>query len=238
MLVDFRLPAQGLVVQTRRQEVIANNLANGNTPGFLRDTVAVEAAGDGGGRNALPAPRIAAVGARPAPGGMRATGNPLDIAVSGEAYLTVQSADGARLSRGGTFTRTADGTVVDPAGRPLLGQGGPLQLTGSRIEISPSGVVSVDGSPVDTLAVRSLAPEARLQKTPDGLLWPAGGEAELATPESFGVFQGYQEDSSVNPVSEMVEMITVMRAYEAGVRTVQALDDALGLAGERLARLV
>lgn len=240
MLVDFRLPAQGLTVEARRQDVLANNLANGNTPGFLRDTVVVESepAARPPSRGALPAPRIAAVVARPAPGGMRVTGSPLDIAVSGEAYLTLQSSEGVRLSRGGAFTRQADGTVTDPAGRALLGQGGPIQITGVRIEISPSGVVSVDGSQVDTIAVRGIAPGAALQKTADGLLMPAGGEAELTTPETYGVFQGYLEDSAVNPVSEMVEMIAVLRAYEAGIRTVQAFDDALGLAEDRLGRLV
>ena len=237
MLGDYAIASSGLTVQLARHEVLANNVANGSTTGFLRDTVVVETGATRPGTGGLPQARVAGVVTQAATGGLRPTGNPLDLALRGDGYFQVETPDGPRLSRAGSFTLDGGGTLRDVSGRALLGEGGPIITAASRIEVRASGEIVGDGEVIDTISLRAVAPGAPIQKTKEGLLWPARGEGDLVNAEATEVVQGYLENSAVNPVREMVDMIAAFRAYEAGVRSLQALDSVLGQATERIGRL-
>jgi flagellar basal-body rod protein FlgG len=235
--------ARGLVTELARHEVIANNVANAHTAGFLRDAVVVNAAppataGGASGAAALPWPEVAGTIVETQPGGLRRTDNPLDLAVSGDGYFVVETTEGRRLTRDGSFTLDSEGSLLTHAGQQVQGDGGAIQTTARTIEVTAQGELIGDGAPLDRLQLLRPRTGAVLVKTAEGLLAPLDGDAALEPAEDVQVLQGYQEDSSVNAVREMVDMIGAFRAYEAGVRSIQALDSAVGTAIDRVGRLV
>lgn len=248
MLATYRVAARGLVVELTRHEVLANNIANARTPGFQPDEVVISAAARSGagaapttvaGKTAsLPEPEITGTYTRAQPGGMRRTDNPMDFAVRGDGYFVVDTPDGPALTRGGSFLFRQDGTLVTASGHAVQGAGGPISTNAQRIQVNAEGEVAGDGAAVDRLAVRAVRPGATLVKTRDGLVMPAGGDADLVPATDYEVHQGYIEDAAVEPVREMVDMINAFRAYEAGIRSIQASDDMLRTATDRLGRLV
>ena len=113
MIEGLRRAEQGMLPRIQQQESLANNLANSLTPGFKRDRVTFQALlkqqADGGSPAELPGGASYAIvpAMRPdmRPGVLEATGNPLDVALSGDGFFVVQTAAGERYSRAGNFTR-------------------------------------------------------------------------------------------------------------------------------------
>ena len=158
-------------------------------------------------------------------GGMRQTGNALDVALNGEGYFTVLTPDGLAYTRDGQFTLDAEGNLVTSAGYYVQGEGGPIQITGEHVEIAPKGEIVVDGQVVNQLMVRRFEPDALL-RVQEAMYRPqssTGGEA-VEAPE---VMQGFLELSNVNVVREMVDMIAAQRHYEANAKVIRAQDETL-----------
>ena len=219
-------------------DAIAQNLANASTVGYKRDlprfqsfqATLLERMTDGGG---------AAVGALGSGGGVRAlatdftdgalqrTGNPLDIALSGQACLAVQTPQGVRYTRDGALTRSAQGLLVQTnGGSPVLDQAGrPIAIPARArdITISPAGDIRADGVSVGRLQLAAVGPGTGAVKQGDDLF--AQASAAPAGPD-VTVHQGFLEASNVNIVQEMVAMIAVQRAYETDQKMSQAEDDA------------
>ncbi|MCD4830117.1 MAG: flagellar basal-body rod protein FlgF [Candidatus Cloacimonetes bacterium] len=159
------------------------------------------------------------------PGGMRQTGNPLDVALNGEGFFTVLTPDGVAYTRDGQFSLDATGNLVTSAGFFVQGEGGPVQITGGQVEIAPMGEIIVDNEVVNRLMIRNFDTEG-LARVKDALYRPlhqSGGEPV----ESPGVMQGYLELSNVNIVREMVDMIAVQRHYDANGKVIRAHDETL-----------
>ena len=227
----------GGVVQLRRLEVIAHNLANAGTVGFKRDRLLVtEHAGKKGERDpfAVVLDRSGADGPSSAdPSGTHTdlsqgptvrTGGALDVAIVGEGFLTVDTPGGARLTRDGRLAIAPDGLLVNLAGQPVRGDAGPIYLPeASELEIRPDGEVYAD----DVLAgrlevVRPLDPNA-LQKVGSGQWDPgAAGFEPIEEPE---VVQGFVEGSNVEPVTTLVELIQAQRSFDAGQQMIRAHRD-------------
>ncbi len=234
--------ATGMITQQRRLDVISNNLANVNTPGFKRDFLADTAYPE------APMYRVAQGGASfigtlgfgvgtPTvhtdftQGSLRTTDNPLDVALIGEGYFVVDGAQGERYTRSGHFFRDAEGYLVTSAGEYVQGVEGPINIAGSSVEITGDGTVMVDGQAVDRLRVVWFPPGtgAKLGET----LWVA---AEVFEVEQFHIQQGAVEASNVNSVKEMVDMINVLRAYEANQRVITSEDQLLEKAVNEIGR--
>lgn len=142
----LRAGADALRYWQRRQEVLANNLANTSTHGFRGERVFARLLADG---TVTPE---AETDWRP--GQMTATGNPLDFALGGAGFLVVATEDGERLVRGGSFRLDADGTLVDASGAALLDeQGNPVVLPPGKVTVQNDGMVLVDGRHLATLRV-------------------------------------------------------------------------------------
>lgn len=225
----------GALTQQHRLDVIANNLANVNTTGFKSDKLAFR---DTFRRYAhdllnpnqtvneqvpwprgyvLAQPRIAERVIDLSQGGLKSTGNPLDLAIAGDAFFQVQNANGQFLTRQGVFHRSADGYIVDGHGNQLLGEGGPIQIpeTGS-ILIGGNGAVLVDGELIDTISLVSVADPKALEKMGNSLLRVRPDADVQAQPaEDASVEQGFLESANVEVVTEMVNMIEALRAFEA-----------------------
>ncbi len=234
----------GALTQEYRMNIIANNLANVNTTGYKRDRMAfkdvfVHYAHDDireplmhlksqplfPNPDYYAKPRIAVSKIEFEQGSLRQTGNDLDMALVGEGFFKVRTAQGRDLyTRDGSFKVDATGALVNARGDSVLGEGGPIELPpGSKIVVNGSGQIFADGAQVAQLAVVQVEdPATSLQKVGHNYFEPMveGGAPELPAAETV-VEQGYLEAPNVEVVTEMVNMIETHRAFEAYQKVIQ-----------------
>lgn len=225
----------GAMSNEQRLNLIANNLANANTTGYKKDVVTfhdtfqrfahdylVDSRPYLRDKNLWPQPEVLAKprlsnqGVDLSQGSLQRTGNPLDLAISGDGFFKVRTADGDFLTRTGSFQLTTDGTVITEQGYQLLGQGGPLVLpNGGDVEISSNGQVRVRGEEINALDLVTVTNPADLEKVGNNLYHlRQGSKATEAPAPEAQVEQGYLEKANVEVVTEMVSMIEVQRAFE------------------------
>lgn len=219
-----------------RQDVIANNLANLNTPGFKADLYQAQVmylTNQNGQVDNNSQSYIVQLPStiNSSPGDLMTTGRPLDVAVSGNGYLAVQGASGEVYTRGGSFHIDAEGQLLTPSGNPVLGDGGPISIPPARsITIGSDGTISVvplDGTSntvavVDRIKTVSI-PGAQLSRTPDGFLTLSGGGVAEAD-ATVQVVSGALEGSNVNAVDQMVQMISASRDFDAQMKIMATVD--------------
>ncbi len=108
-------------------------------------------------------------------------------------------------------------------GEPLLGEGGPIQIDGTRIEVTLEGTVMVDGAEVARLRLVQFPNLDGIIREGNSLLYVP--DAEPAEPGSFRIIQGSLEKSNVNPIQSMVELIDIQRQFEAYQRALRTMDE-------------
>ena len=234
----------GNIAALKRLEVISNNMANINTPGFKRDRVRFEHVLDGQGNTpAVPEGTTAdpimqkdSVFIDYTQGPMTRSKNPLDLAIDGDGFFVVSTPTGQAYTRQGNFRTSADGTLVTVDGFPVMGQGGPIKIQGSEVDIDSKGVVSVDGTPAGTINVVDFPKPYNLTKSAGALFTPAD---PLATPQpaKADIRQGHLEGSNVETISEMVKMIETNRYFEACSKVIQGYESMATKATTDLGRL-
>ncbi len=237
----------GMRNEQKRLDIISNNLANSTTVGYKEENVVSRAFKDliatkiRDGSNAYVDEPIGKfnLGVKIGEtymdwgqGSLRETGNTFDIAIQGDGFFTmrVTNANGessTKYTRCGTFKCTADGYIVDADGNHLQGSGGDLQIPtdANDIVIKKDGSVFADGELVDTITLTDFEDYDYLELYGDNMYNAVEGaeiKAATATME-----QGFTEQSNVNVISEMVSMITITRAYEAGQKMIQTQDTLL-----------
>ena len=159
-----------------------------------------------------------------AQGAMRTTGNMLDLAVSGEGYFAIQTPQGVRYTRDGSFYRQANGALVTARGQAVLNaQNRPIVLPDSvDVSIGAKGEITAGGRRIDTLQFVQFDDRRAVLKQGDNLYRPQqGAQPQAATGE---IQQGMLENSNVNIASEMVGLINNYRIYEAGSRALVTQD--------------
>jgi len=139
-------------------------------------------------------------------------------------------------TRDGAFTLDAGGYLVNSRGERVLGEGGPLLVEGERFSVSGEGVLfSPGGDELGRLRVVEFADPAVLRKAGNNCFTaPPGADLPAANPD---VRQGFLERSNVDLAAEMVDVVSCTRAYEANARILQAHDDLLGLAINKVGTL-
>jgi flagellar basal body rod protein FlgG len=223
----------------RRQEVLANNLANVNTDGFKAERAFAHLLGDG---------RTPAIDTATdlAPGPMTATGTPLDLAVEHDGFFVVQTPGGERLSRGGELHLDAKHRLVDQSGNALLGEddakGGArgavvLPAGTASIQIDRGGAVIADGHQVARLRLEGIPAGTSLQHEAAGLFAAPPARARIA-PADRSIRQGVREESNVGTVQSLVDMISVQRAYASVQKVLTTIDSARGIAVTELGKPV
>lgn len=222
--------AAGARALTQRQDGIANNLANANTPGFRADNVAFRAVpvrGDGEQTRVVSLEASAGYDATSGP--IQQTGRSLDIAVMGKGWIAVRAPDGTEAyTRAGALQVDDQGQLKTAAGAPVAGEGGPLTIPpGTTVAIARDGTVTARGEsgPAQTVGRIKLVnpPAADLRKGPDGLMRLAGGEEAPADP-LVRIASGALEGSNVNVVESMVGMIAAARQFETTMKLLQTAD--------------
>lgn len=214
----------------QRQDGLANNLANANTPGFRADQVAFRAVPVmGAGASTRVQAIEASVGFDPKSGPVQSTGRGLDIAVVGEGYVAVQAPDGTEAyTRSGSLEVGPDGVLNAPGGLPVAGEGGTLNIpAGATVNIAQDGLVTAQGAsgPAQTVGRVKLVnpPAGELRKSADGLLRMASGEDAQADP-AVRVAAGALEGSNVSVVEAMVQMIAAARQFETQMKLLQSAE--------------
>jgi flagellar basal-body rod protein FlgF len=236
----------------RELDVVANNVANLNTTGYKADNVIFhEHLMPVARANAFRAPdrQISFVQDRAtwldlAQGPVQQTGNPLDIAISDNAFLTVQTPAGERYTRNGALQINSAGELVTSEGLQVIGQNGPIVFQGNdrNVSISTDGTISVREGNNTTDSLRgklrfaSFDQPQRLQK--DGTstyMMPPGMQAQ--TPTTVRIVQGAIEKSNVRGVVEMTRMVEVTRTYTQVAGMLQQQADMRRSAIEKLAEV-
>ena len=207
--------ASALRYYERRQEIVANNLANADTDGFKAERVFARLI-----EESHPAPDTATDLRR---GALKETGNPFDIATDSDGFFVVSTPQGERLSRGGALQRSPDGILTDASGHALLGEQGVIKLGPGQITIDRDGLVAVDGDAVDRLRMETVPAGTDMQHDA-GTLFIPGPTRQALAPGSRAVKQGFVEESNVNTISTMVDMISVQRAYANAAKALTTLD--------------
>lgn len=222
----------------RAQQIHANNLANLDTGGFRADLeLATSRAVSGYGYDARHMSQLQANAVASREGVMRATGQDLDVAISGQGYFAVQFGDAEAYTRAGHFTVDQDGQLTLD-GRAVLGDGGPIVLPPfARVQIATDGVISIQApgqfelQQVDRL--RLVKPEpAEVTKNQAGLIVARNGEP-LPADETVVVRSGHLEGSNVSAIEEMIAVMNLTREFEIQMKLYRAAD-AMAESGNRL----
>jgi flagellar basal-body rod protein FlgF/flagellar basal-body rod protein FlgG len=211
----------GLVARTQALDTAASNLANAQTAGYraereyFRSILLDPLAGNsqlGGTVN-----NFGVLGGDHldmAQGVLTPTGNPLDLAIEGQGFFAVQTPNGIRYTRDGSFHRAKDGLLVTAAGEPVLSsQGKPIPVPPGEVSVGADGAISVAGGTAAIVGVFSFA--AGTQLTPEGknrYLPPAGAQAALATGSS--VTQGSLEAANQDAIQGSLDLIVMQRQAE------------------------
>jgi flagellar basal-body rod protein FlgG len=246
------IAATGMAAQSLNVEVIANNIANSNTTAFKRSqaqfadllyqaerTAGVPNQGSAGG---IPENSQVGLGVHPIAistlnmqGPIHATGNQLDLAISGRGWFQVQGANNQTLyTRAGNFSKNASGQLVTQDGY-LVTPNISFPTTTTNIQINQTGAVFADPgtgvlTQVGQLTIASFANDAGLQALGNNLYQEtaAAGSPQVQNPGSPGLGtlqQGYLENSNVDPVQEITNLISAQRNYEMNSKVITAADD-------------
>lgn len=241
----------GMITQSKRMDVITNNLANVNTNGFKEDNlvsrsfeeVLIERINDPSIVNTTKqvgpltlGVHIDQVFTRFEQGSMQQTGNQTDFAIRGEGFFVVQTDDGEFYTRDGAFEIDDAGRLTTKEGNPVLGRNGQINIGSNKFSVNSNGEVFVNGAFVDSLRVVSFENNDDLRKSGSNLYM--NFNPQNAEVESDGtIAQGYLEGANVDLVKGMVEMIEVYRNYETNQRVVKMLDETLAKAVNDIARI-
>ncbi len=213
----------------RRLETVANNVANASTAGFRAEEVSFEELMSKVSGESVSYVSRGKTHLSMAAGEMTSTGNPLDIAVRGEAWFGIETANGTAYTRDGRLRMDPDGTLRTLSGFPMLdSSGSPLQLdpNGPTPLIAGDGTVTQGSRRLGAVGLFRMDPNANLVRGEGASVIPD----VVPTPEldfaASGVVQGFVEKSNVNGITEMSRLIAIQRAFEAVSGTISDMETA------------
>jgi flagellar basal-body rod protein FlgF len=231
MDITTALAASRLIAQQRAMDITANNIANANTPGYRTERVQFgdfiddqSGAASAPGVKSISYTQDRATYREAQPGSITHTGNPFDLALTGDGYFTVNTKNGPRLTRDGRFGPMPDGTLADSGGNAVLDTNGkPIQIppTDTQVSIAGDGSVSTESGPVGKIGVVTADP-MKLRAEGGTNFVSDAPTSPVATP---GVVQGAMEESNVQPVLEVTRMMDNERQFQFVTQLVQAESD-------------
>ena len=209
-----------LVSRTQELDTIANNLANASTVGYRAQTnIFSSVLAATGNAAASPLNRaindygvLSGTGLDLSEGALQKTGNDLDMAIQGPGFFVIQTANGPVYTRNGSFQVSSRGQLVTSTGDAVMGDKGVITILPGPVSISPDGTISSNGAVTGKLRV--------VEFPPDTVLTSAGGTHYTAPPNTAKpatgstVAQGVVENSNVNPIIGMVELVSAQRSAE------------------------
>ncbi len=245
----------GMYNEQKRLDVIANNIANSATTGYKQEGVtsqsfdnvlAIKVKDYSVDKNEVIGSmtlgvKVGEIYTNHTQGSVRATSNTYDLALDGAGFFKVKVTDKMgnehmRYTRAGNFTVTQDGYVTDADGNRVQSMTGDLMVpTQAEIVFDQQGFVYANGELVDQLALTDFEDYNYLKKYADTMYEPVDGATEIGA--TAQVLQGFLEQSNVNVVKEMTQMITITRAYEANQKVLKTMDATLDQAVNSVGRV-
>lgn len=227
----------------RAMDVAANNIANAQTTGFKAERVMLEDNLTTRARQADGPDRVAfvdewAMGRDFRQGALERTGRPLDLALDGEGFFSLETGAGERFTRDGSFTVNQDGELSTMDGARVLddlGQPVRLDLNAGPVTITEDGVLSQNGLPGQRLGVVRFEQLGQLQKVGENR-FSAPDDAERVLENPPQILQGHIETSNVKPLAEITRMMEVSRSYASVTKMIRDTDELSRKAIERLGR--
>ena len=223
MKLNMTSMKQAMLGQLQLNEVIANNLANINTRGFKKDLIFFEMLKVGDKNTKAREATDFAQGA------LTETNNPLDLAISGRGFFTIQTEDGIAFTRDGHFKLDGDGVLRTQQGQVVLGEGGEIVLVDNdlkpeQITVTRNGEIYLGDMFIDRLAIKDFEDYSKLQKRGENMFVVDESVQPISLQEPE-VHQGFLEEANVNPAEEMIQLIEVQRQFESIQRMVRTLDE-------------
>ena len=239
--------ALGMMAAQTQSEVIGDNVANLKTPGYKEQLVsnisfpslliqrmggnqASETVQIGGLGTGVGVDRAALSNVQ---GALQTTDVKTDLALTSPGYFVVQTPGGERYTRNGHFQLDANGMLQSPDGYALQGEKGLIGPLSSDFSVSADGTVMDKGQSVDRLRVVEIPADAL--KREGQSLYSASQPVQVST--GAQVLQGSIEASNVDLSGQMIQMMTVMKAYEANQRVIQTQDEMLGKAVNEVGKI-
>lgn len=248
----------GMINEQHRMDVLTNNLANADTNGFKKegatsqsfDSVLAYKIKDISEGNRLarrigvnnPGVKIGEGYTDFSEGPIKTTGNMYDLALTDKGFFAVEFTNKAgetsvKYTRDGNFTLTQEGRLVTRDGDPVLGEDGqPIEIDPLKEAlINTSGQIIQDDQVVATIQVTDFEDYNYLEHYGENYFQPIEGAVETEAPAR--VYSGYLETANMSVVTEMVNMITVSRAYESNQKIITTIDGTLDIAANQLGRI-
>ncbi len=232
----------GMLYESRRNDMIAENLYNGQMPGYKVQRLL---------KQAQPATEFqiptdvqtTTVGqfVDSSRGPLRTTGNPLDFALEGDGFFVLETDRGPAYTRDGRFHRATDGVLRTGNGNAVMGEQGPLELPVDRhgdtpVKVEQDGTMWAGDQRVGRLLLRDFPGYRGLQAAGGSLFYPTGAVAAVAVESQ--VVQQNIEGSNVQTVAEMSRMIESLRAFEQYQKIITTvMNEVTGESVRRLGRV-
>ena len=229
MIRSLYSAASGLVAQSLKQDIIANNIANAQTAGFKRSRGVSETFSATLNKETMRFPDNDRPSYPDSPnspvlvntnesidnsqGPIQITGNTTDLAISGSGYFEVKGTNGTRYTRNGNFNLDNNGYLCTAAGEKVMGDQGEIKVSSANWQVAKDGSVISDGQVVNKIKL-------------------TGSDASTTQ-----LLQGSIEGSNVSIIREMVGMISNMRSYEANQKVITSTDETLGKAVSEVGRV-
>jgi len=223
----------GLNAVMSRQDAGTHNLANATTPGYKAAAELFRAVPVVSSASPTRAFVVHATsGADLREGGVQETGRPLDVAVAGEGWIALTLPNGSEAyTRNGALQIGADGTLQSSTGIPVAGDAGPIVIPpGAQISIGRDGLVSVNvagsgaGTPNPVGTIKLVRSEnGRMVRGDDGLFRPPAG-VQTNTDPTLTLTAGALEQSNVNVIGQMVDMIALSKSFEIQSKLIQTAE--------------
>ncbi|MFH2093674.1 MAG: flagellar hook-basal body protein [Pseudomonadota bacterium] len=217
MILEMTRPVQGGLRQERKLDTVSNNLANADTTGFKKDSVSFDEK------------FRARINKDYSQGAIVETGNPLDLALSGDGFFKIETSEGIKYTRNGNFTLDNNGILVDQNGNPVMGQGGAIAIGGENIGqglgINRAGEISIGGEIIDTLDIVTFADLKKLKREGANLFSYEGETTREIAADQTSVEQKALEKANVTVVEEMARMIDYHRMFETYTKSMMTFDE-------------
>jgi flagellar basal-body rod protein FlgF len=235
---EIYVALSGQVALQKRMDTLANNVANATTPGFRAEHISFASILD----EQTARGTAYAVAAKPTfkndAGPAVPTGNPLDLAIQGDAFFMIETPAGVAYTRDGRMQLSPEGELRSVNGYPFMGaDGGPIRVNprGGTITIEASGAISQDNVRIGAIGLSLLPANANLTRHDNSaFLSDAEGEPVVDTTVNR-VKQGFIEQSNVNPVMEMTRLIALSRTFDAIASSLEARERTIAEAVRTLA---
>ncbi|MGH9488538.1 MAG: flagellar hook-basal body protein [Terriglobales bacterium] len=221
-----------LIARMHQLDILANNLANANTTGYKQESQFFQALTAASGSQPLGALNqavnqfgvLSGQQLNLTPGSDQITGNPLDVAIQGQGFLTVQTPAGVAYTRDGNLRIGAKGELLSSQGDPILGEQpkgklAPIYLPSGKISISANGTIAVNGATAAKLHLAEFTSPAQIKPLGDTYLTAPAADVRTATDSS--VTGGELETSNVNPIQAETNLITLQRHFDLLERALQ-----------------